>query len=171
MRRRAAISEAPVPESSLDARSCSRFRLRIIDGGFPRRCRYVGAMPVSARSDEFPSGATTQHLLPVETWINSRNQATYAPDAFAADGFVHCTNGDDELIAVGNRFYRGDPRDYLVLTIAIDKLTSPIRYDDVNRVFPHIYGPINREAIVAARAVNRSPDGSFMSISSQETPL
>jgi uncharacterized protein (DUF952 family) len=131
----------------------------------------MGARPVFESSDEFPPGATTLHLLPVEAWSTAQDLPTYVPAAYATDGFVHCTNGDEELVAVGNRYYRNDPRPYLALTIAIDKLTSPVRYDDANRVFPHIYGPINREAIVAARAVNRSAEGSFLSISSEVTPL
>jgi uncharacterized protein (DUF952 family) len=131
----------------------------------------MGASPVSESSNDFPPDATTLHLLPVEAWRKARDLPEYVPDAFAADGFVHCTNGDEELVAVGNRYYRDDARPFLALTVAIDKLTSPIRYDDANRVFPHIYGPINREAIVAARGVNRSADGSFLSISSEETPL
>jgi uncharacterized protein (DUF952 family) len=126
---------------------------------------------MSRQSDDFPAGATTLHLLPAETWDKARALSEYVPDAFAADGFVHCTNGDEELLAVGNRYYRSDPRPYLVLTLAIDKLTSAVRYDDANRLFPHVYGPINREAVVGARAVNRAADGTFVSISSEETPL
>ena len=123
------------------------------------------------QSDDFPRGATTLHLLPSETWSKARTLPEYVPEAFATDGFIHCTNGDDELVAVGNRYYRSDPRSFLVLTIAIDKLTSPVRYDDASRLFPHVYGPINRGAIVAARVVNRAADGAFLSIASEETPL
>lgn len=123
------------------------------------------------RSDEFPPGATTLHLLPADVWARTRDEPSYTPDAFAADGFVHCTNGDDELIAAGNRYYRSDPRPFLALTISIDRLTSPARYDDAARIFPHVYGPINREAMIAARTVNRDSDGEFLSISSNGIPL
>jgi uncharacterized protein (DUF952 family) len=126
---------------------------------------------MDAESDQFPPGATTLHLLPHEVWERAKNLPEYVPEAFAADGFVHCTNGDDEMVAVGNRYYRGDPRPFLVLTIAVDALRSPVRYDDVKRLFPHVYGPINREAVIGARRVIRDRDGVFVSISSDETTL
>jgi uncharacterized protein (DUF952 family) len=120
---------------------------------------------------DFPIGATTLHLIPEEIWNRAANQSSYTPDAFAADGFVHCTDGDENLIAVGNRYYTGDPRPYLALTIAIDKLTSPVRYDDPGRIFPHIYGPINRAAVVSKRSVTRGSGGSFVAIADDETAL
>lgn len=130
-----------------------------------------GATSMDAQLDTFPPGATTLHLAPADVWNRFKDLPEYLPDAFAADGFVHCTNGDEELLAVGNRYYRGDPRPYLVLTIAFDKLRSPIRYDDAKRLFPHVYGPINRDAIVGARHVNRDQDGAFVSIATDETVL
>ena len=39
----------------------------------------------------------------------------YLPAAYAEDGFVHCTDGDPEMVAVANRFYREDPRPFLLL--------------------------------------------------------
>lgn len=125
-------------------------------------------MPADRAS--FPPGATTLHLAPAEAWERASREPEYVPDAFAADGFVHCTNGDDEVIAVGNRYYRADPRPYVVLTISIDALTAPVRYDDPAHRFPHVYGPINRAAIVAERAVVRAGDGEFLSIAPQDGP-
>jgi uncharacterized protein (DUF952 family) len=120
---------------------------------------------------DLPPGATTLHLIPAEVWERSADKLFYTPDAFAADGFVHCTDGYENLVAVGNRYYTGDPRPYLALTVAIDKLTSPVRYDDPGRIFPHIYGPINRAAVIAKRNVMRDRDGSFIAIAEDETAL
>jgi uncharacterized protein (DUF952 family) len=120
---------------------------------------------------DFPPGATTLHLIPAEVWERASSQPSYTPEAFAVDGFVHCTDGDANLVAVGNRYYIGDQRPYLALTIAIDKLTSPVRYDDPGRMFPHIYGPINRAAVIAKRSVTRDRDGSFIAIADDETAL
>jgi glutathione S-transferase len=49
-----------------------------------------------------------------------------------------------------------------VLYIDQDRVTPPIRYDDPAEVFPHIYGPLNRDAIVAVKAIGRAPDGTFL---------
>jgi uncharacterized protein (DUF952 family) len=79
---------------------------------------------------------------------------------------------------VANRFYRDVPGDFLVLVIDPARLTAPLRDepaspgDAVGRwrdltsghLFPHIYGPLNRDAIVEVRPAGRSPDGTFLSV-------
>jgi uncharacterized protein (DUF952 family) len=34
----------------------------------------------------------------------------------------------------------------------------------VGRLFPHIYGPLNAEAVVAVRLAQRAADGTFISL-------
>jgi uncharacterized protein (DUF952 family) len=43
-------------------------------------------------------------------------------------------------------------------------LQSPVRYDDPAQIYPHIYGPINLDAVVEVRRVIRLADGSFSEI-------
>jgi uncharacterized protein (DUF952 family) len=52
----------------------------------------------------------------------------------------------------------------VVLSVDLDANGEPWKYEDPNRVFPHIYGPIHARAIVGVRPVNRAADGSFQSI-------
>jgi glutathione S-transferase len=49
----------------------------------------------------------------------------------------------------------------VLLHIDKDAVTSPIRYDDPGEIFPHIYGPLNRDAILAVEDIRRSSDGTF----------
>ncbi len=107
----------------------------------------------------------TFHLTPEEVWETQKDAAHYTPEAYDADGFIHCTDGEHEVIAVGNRYYSGDPRSFVLLSIQPEHVASEIRYKDPDRIFPHIYGPLNRDAIVGVRKVIRSADGSFVSIS------
>jgi uncharacterized protein (DUF952 family) len=104
------------------------------------------------------------HLTP-EPWFRAQpDDAGYLPEAFATDGFVHLTHGAAEVIAAGNRYYQSDPRPNLALQIDLDRITSEIRYDDPRRLFPHVYGPLDREAIREARAVERDQSGRFLRI-------
>ena len=73
----------------------------------------------------------------------------YVPEAFAADGFVHCTDGEDAVIDTANRYYRDDARAYVVLSIDIDALSAAGAYEDAERIFPHVYGPIETAAVTA----------------------
>ena len=107
----------------------------------------------------------TYHLVAAPYWQNCHPEQPYVPEAFADDCFIHCTNGSDELIAVANRYYAGDTRPFLALMIDKARLTSPWRYDDEARVYPHVYGPLNREAIAGVREVERLPDGRFTGLS------
>jgi uncharacterized protein (DUF952 family) len=106
----------------------------------------------------------TYHLVPREVWVASSGSDQFLPEGYAADGFIHCTDGHDEVIAVGNRYYRADPRPYVVLAIARSRLTSPVKYEDPGRIFPHIYGPLNTGAVEKVFDVQRDADGTFVGV-------
>ena len=54
-------------------------------------------------------------------------KASYTPERFAEEGFIHCTNGDERLIEVGNRYYTGDARPFLALLVDLGAAGSPAR--------------------------------------------
>ena len=103
----------------------------------------------------------TYHLIPTELWKAADPPAPLTRESLADEGFIHCTDGADALIATANRHYRDDPRDFLAITLDLDALTSPWRYDDPGKPYPHIYGPIDRAAILGTTPVRRSADGAF----------
>lgn len=102
------------------------------------------------------------HYTPA-TYFNSLDpEEDYVPPDFNQEGFIHSTDGAENMLLVVNRIYRDDPRDFLVLYIDKERVQSPIKYEDPNEIYPHIYGPLNRDAIVEIRPALRSPDGTFM---------
>lgn len=106
---------------------------------------------------------TYLHLVPEPVWrANEREE--YFPEAFDREGFIHCTIGDAELIAAANRFYVEDPRSFLVLTLDPARITSPVTIEDPRSVFPHIFGPLNRDAVIGTRRMSRDAGGTFLSI-------
>ena len=65
-------------------------------------------------------------------------------------GFIHCSRAE-QVDGVRAMFYADVP-DLLLLTIDTDLLSSPWQLDDVagaDLSFPHVYGPINLDAVVA----------------------
>jgi uncharacterized protein (DUF952 family) len=44
------------------------------------------------------------HLMPAAAWASWEAGGHYEPASLAAEGFVHCTAGDDLMIEVANRF-------------------------------------------------------------------
>ncbi len=84
------------------------------------------------------------------------------PPGFDMEGFVHCTDGADEMVAVANRFYASDPGAFVVLDVDLALVGAPWRYDDPGSLYPHVYGPLRRDAVRAVRPVLRDAAGQFV---------
>ena len=113
-----------------------------------------------------PRRAERPHAAPDRCTSSRRRPGTRTtrpsrtcPAAYAEDGFVHCTDGDDEMVAVANRFYAADPRPFLLLTLDLERTGSPWRFDDPERRYPHVYGPIDPASVVEVRRMARTDDG------------
>lgn len=77
-------------------------------------------------------------------------------------GFIHASDAH-QVAGVANALYRQDDG-LVVLEIDLAKLRPEVRYEgvpDSDEQFPHIYGPLNVDAVVAILPLTRGPDGSF----------
>lgn len=106
----------------------------------------------------------TYHLLPRDTYDPAAED--YAPAAFTEEGFIHTTKTLALIQEVANRYYRADPRPYLVLMLELDRLAVRWRYDAAGEDYPHLYGRLNRAAIIGVRPVPRAADGTFLALDS-----
>lgn len=98
-----------------------------------------------------------------QVYFDSTDPAqAYSPAAFSRDGFVHCTDDPLEMARVANEFYGAEPPPHVYLYIDKTRVTPPLRYDDPEHRYPHIYGPLNRDAIIAVRQARRDPTGRFL---------
>jgi len=90
------------------------------------------------------------HILLPETWKLVRGRSFYEAESFAAEGFIHCSY-KDQLEGVLKRYY-SDAGEVVVLTIDPAKLSSPLIVEPStnNELYPHIYGPIDLDAVVEA---------------------
>jgi hypothetical protein len=115
------------------------------------------------------------HLVPAAYFRAQPEDAPYAPPGFAMDGFIHCTREASILLDIANGLYRETPGDFLTLVIDPEKVSAPLRFEPplpppppghplAQHLFPHIYGPLNRDAIVLVRTAQRSEDGSFIEV-------
>jgi uncharacterized protein (DUF952 family) len=116
------------------------------------------------RGTEEASTGVTHHLTTEDVWAAHERAPRYYPERFAGEGFVHCTDGEAHLIDVGNRYYRSDPRPFLVLDVDLSKVRARAIYEDEARIYPHIYGPIDCDAILRVRRIERAEDGRFLRI-------
>ncbi|MRK01920.1 DUF952 domain-containing protein [Aeromicrobium sp. S22] len=96
------------------------------------------------------------HLATADAWAEARSRGTYTVSTLGLDlsdvGFIHCSQ-EGQVDGVHERFYREVAEPLALLEIDTDLLTSPWQLDDVPgqpEPFPHVYGPINADAVVAA---------------------
>ena len=97
----------------------------------------------------------------------SGTQSHYTPRALEAEGFIHCSTRE-QAVATANNFFRGQ-RDLLILRIDENRLRAELRYETpategdnrARELFPHIYGPLNLDAVVAVDGFPCNPEGLF----------
>jgi uncharacterized protein (DUF952 family) len=106
------------------------------------------------------------HIAYAADWETAKPGGTYSISTkgrtLAEQGFIHA--GDvPQVAAVANMIY-GEDEGLVVLVVDTDRLTSEVKYDPVpgwDAPFPHIYGPINSDAVVDVRPLERNADGKF----------
>lgn len=94
------------------------------------------------------------HITTQAQWNIAKETGYYASPSLKEEGFVHCSE-DRQIPDVLTRYF-SDKTQLVKLTIDTEKLTSQLIYDWSNAIedtFPHIYGPVNIEAIVNAEQI------------------
>jgi len=116
--------------------------------------------------------AVILHLLSEREWQVVSRGLEYVPDAYALDGFVHCSPDDEVMLAVANAYY-AQAADTLVV-VALDEaaLRSEVRWEDpspgpppgvaAGTRFPHVYGPLDLSAVTGVRRLVADVTGRFV---------
>jgi uncharacterized protein (DUF952 family) len=104
------------------------------------------------------------HLVPQPVWDTLKDNRLYEPEAYEQDGFIHLTLGLDPLIKVANTYYTGDDRNYTILVLDLNRIQAPVRFEDPDEIYPHIYGLLNTDAVIGQLAVIRDEHGKFIEI-------
>jgi uncharacterized protein (DUF952 family) len=116
--------------------------------------------PADARRDG--GRRLTFHLVAGEYYRDCDSSEPYVPVDFAREGFIHCTDGAQNVADTANRYYQNDRRMYVALVIDLDRVSAEVRYEDKAGIYPHIYGPLNRDAIVTILPMLRGAGGAFL---------
>ena len=103
------------------------------------------------------------HITFASDWQQAMTAGAYTPPAFASEGFIHCCHVQ-QLVAVGQRYYRGQTG-LVVLCIDPAQVTAPLRHEPAvgrNELFPHLYGPLNLDAVRRVVPFLPQADGAFV---------
>lgn len=102
------------------------------------------------------------HMTPLTVWEAQRDDPAFVAASLAEEGFIHCTAEPEKLLQVANRFYRDIPGPFIIVCIVPERVAVELRWELADgHNFPHIYGPLNREAVNRILPFPRQADGAF----------
>jgi uncharacterized protein (DUF952 family) len=102
------------------------------------------------------------HITDRDDWEAARSAGEYRLDSLEAEGFIHCST-PEQVLGPANELYRGRTG-LVLLVIDPSRLSARLVYEDLanaGQAFPHIYGPLNLDAVTRVVPFPPGPDGSF----------
>lgn len=112
------------------------------------------------------------HITPRADWHAAQIAGEYGAASLEGEGFIHCSTAA-QVIDVANALYRGQ-RDLALLVIDPARLTADLRWEPPahpgalanaqepsGETFPHLYGPLNLDAVIRVIDFPPREDGTF----------
>jgi uncharacterized protein (DUF952 family) len=104
------------------------------------------------------------HITKRNVWSKAQEIGEYRADSLAEDGFIHASK-ISQVMRVANQYYFGQS-DLVILLVDPYRLKSDIRLepgtDKRDELFPHIYGPINLDAVMGVFSLEPDREGAFI---------
>ncbi|HLR24757.1 MAG TPA: DUF952 domain-containing protein [Fodinibius sp.] len=102
------------------------------------------------------------HITTKNIFKKATNNSVFEPESLETEGFIHCSRGDQVEETANEKF--GSREQILLLVIDVSALSSELKYDkdeEKGGKYPHIYGPLNTDAIIDRLQVFTENDGTF----------
>ena len=106
--------------------------------------------------------ATIFHITKRENWERAKREGSYQAPSLAAEGFIHCSTGD-QVIRTANRLFQGQTG-LVLLEIDTDRVGAEIKHENCEggqEHFPHIYGPLDAESVTRVMVFEPGEAGGF----------
>ncbi len=105
--------------------------------------------------------STILHITKGTQWEEAKSINIYRGDTLESEGFIHCST-PQQVIKVANTFFKSQ-KGLVLLCIESNKVEAEIKYEGVEtgERFPHIYGPLNINAVVQVLKFEPEKDGLF----------
>jgi uncharacterized protein (DUF952 family) len=109
-----------------------------------------------------PNDQLIYHITTPALWQQFATLPFYEAPSLQTEGFIHSSKAH-QVEETANLYYKSEP-EILLLTIDTSLLAIPLLYEEApNRKeeFPHLYGKLNKDAIVEHTTIVRREDGSY----------
>ena len=103
------------------------------------------------------------HLTTLTAWQTAQAQGSSTADSLSSQGFIHCSQAA-QVARSANKFFHGQSG-LVLLSIAEERVTAPLKNENLEGgadLFPHIYGPLNLDAVVKVEPFAAGADGVFV---------
>jgi uncharacterized protein (DUF952 family) len=112
---------------------------------------------------------TILHITSRPEWLSAEKRGLFAASTLMSEGFIHCST-PEQVVPVANALYRGQSG-LVLLVMDENRLKPEIRWEapagapaegiSPSDLFPHIYGPVNVDAVVNVLDFMPDPAGNF----------
>ena len=110
------------------------------------------------------------HITSRTAWTEAQTKGEYTAPSLVTEGFIHCSTLS-QVLPVANSYYAGQAG-LIVLAIEPALLSSALKWEPPSggapppgvpegEMFPHIYGPVNLNAVVKAIELELNSNGIF----------
>ena len=110
------------------------------------------------------------HITTRKAWIEATRTGAYSAPSLETEGFIHGSTLK-QLLPVAGKFYRGQTG-LVVLEIDPARLSSELKWEPPSgggpppgvpegEAFPHVYGPINLDAVIQVLDLEADHNGDF----------
>lgn len=111
------------------------------------------------------------HITSRTDWEAAQTRGEYIAESLASEGFIHCST-ISQVIPVADNFYK-EQNSLFLLMIEPTLLSSTLKWEAPSGgtpppgvpegdQFPHVYGPINLEAVVGSSDFIRDENGKWV---------
>ena len=114
------------------------------------------------------------HITTRDASLTGRLTGEYKADSLATDGFIHFSQRH-QILNVANAFYAGRA-DLVILVADTSRLKADLKYEppvhpsgapaaaapSADQLFPHLYGPINFDAVTGVYNFPPGENGKFV---------
>lgn len=121
--------------------------------------------PPAASRDAVLAGRRIFHITEPTTWRTATRAGTFTEStrgkSLADVGYIHCSFAD-QVVSVANVVYGDWDQELLLLEIDSTLVPSEIRIENLeggSQRYPHIYGTVPVEAVVATRTMTKQSAG------------
>ncbi|MBI4928259.1 MAG: DUF952 domain-containing protein [Anaerolineae bacterium] len=103
------------------------------------------------------------HITTPAAWQAAQAAGAYTADSLASEGFIHCSTRE-QVPGTANLYFSGHTG-LILLVIDESRLQARLVYENTSGgevPFPHIYGPLNLDAVARVLAFPPQADGRFV---------